>query len=250
MYLINAIYFKSSWTSRFDRDATSNAPFHALDGTSTPVPLMHQSSKLRMAYNADFSAVDLLYGNSAFSMTVILPHENRNVNDVLGTLSQSRWNELESTFAERQTLLFLPRFRLTWEKTLNDDLAAMGMGVAFTDFADFSRMSTRGLLISKVIQKTFVDVNEEGTEAAAATAVGMVPTSGPPTIRVDRPFIFVIRERFSERFFSWERSRNFRPETRSAAALGCRAFSLARMSVSADIGADGRNPPAGERRST
>ena len=90
------------------------------------------------------------------------------------------------------------RFQMTWEKKLNDDLSAFGMGVAFSDLqANFSRMSSKPLFISTVVQKTFVDVNEEGTEAAAATSVGVQPTSAPPTIRVDRPFIFAIRERFS-----------------------------------------------------
>ena len=198
MYLINAIYFKGAWTKRFDRGATANAPFHALDGSTAQVPMMYQSGRLRIAGDADLDAVDLLYGNSAFAMTIVLPRPHTDVNTVLGSLTQSRWETLEKSFAEREGLLYLPRFRLTWERLLNDDLKALGMGVAFSGVdANFSRMSPEPLLISKVLQKTFVDVNEDGTEAAAATSVGMVPTSAPPTIRVDRPFIFVIRERFS-----------------------------------------------------
>lgn len=198
MYLINAIYFKGAWTKRFDKGATADAPFHSLDGSSTQVPMMYQSGRMRLAADADLDAVDLLYGNSAFAMTIVLPRPNTGVNDLLASLTQSRWETLQKSFAEREGVLYLPRFRLTWERLLNDDLTALGMGVAFSEIdANFSRMSPRALLISKVLQKTFVEVNEEGTEAAAATSVGMVPTSSPPTIRVDRPFILVIRERFS-----------------------------------------------------
>jgi serpin B len=198
MYLINAIYFKGAWKTQFDRSATTNAPFHAIDGTSAPVPLMFQSGLMRVATNTEFEAVDLLYGNSAFAMTVVLPREGLDVNTLLAQLTQSRWEELQDSFAERKAALYLPRFQMTWEKKLNDDLSALGMGVAFSDLqANFSRMSSKPLFISTVVQKTFVDVNEEGTEAAAATSVGVQPTSAPPTIRVDRPFIFAIRERFS-----------------------------------------------------
>jgi serpin B len=198
MYLINAIYFKGAWTNRFDRGKTENAPFHSLDGSTTQVPMMYQSGRMRLAADEDLQAVELLYGNSAFAMTIVLPRPNTDVNAALGSLTQSRWETLEKSFYEREGVLYLPRFRLTWERTLNDDLMALGMGVAFSEIeANFSRMSPERLMISKVLQKTFVEVNEEGTEAAAATSVGMVPVSAPPTIRVDRPFIVVIRERFS-----------------------------------------------------
>ena len=198
MFLINAIYFKGSWRNRFDKSSTANAPFRAMDGTVSQVPMMYQSERQRVAHSSDFEAVDLLYGNSAFAMTIVLPHEGKNVNDVLASLTQSRWDEMEATFSEESRPLYLPKFRVTWEKTLNDDLAALGMGVAFDDReADFSRMSARKLFVSRVIQKTFVDVDEEGTEAAAVTGVGVSVTSAPAPIRIDRPFIFAIRERYS-----------------------------------------------------
>jgi serpin B len=198
MFLINAIYFKGSWQKQFDKSKTADAPFFALDGTSASVPLMRQSVPLRIARTASYTAVDLLYGNSAFAMTVVLPNENVDVNTLAESLTEAGWKSLEQSFTEQQSEFYFPRFQLTWKRTLNPDLRALGMGIAF-DQADFTGMSPRGLelVITNVIQKTFVDVNEEGTEAAAATSVGVGVTSAPAAIRVDRPFLFVIRERFS-----------------------------------------------------
>lgn len=199
MFLINAIYFKGSWQKQFDKSQTTDAPFFALDKTSSTVPLMHQSATLRITHTPGYAAVDLLYGNSAFAMTVVLPNPNVDINALAESLSGESWKSLEESFSELKSDLYLPRFKLTWKRELNPDLTALGMGVAFHEGADFTAMSPRGreLVITKVIQKTFVDVNEEGTEAAAATSVGMGVTSAPPVIRVDRPFLFVIRERFS-----------------------------------------------------
>lgn len=199
MFLINAIYFKGSWQKQFDKSQTADAPFVALDKTSSTVPLMYQSATLRIARAAGYAAVDLLYGNSAFAMTVVLPNPNVDINTLAESLTEESWKSLEESFSEQKSDLYLPRFQLTWKRELNPDLTALGMGVAFREGADFTPMSPRGreLVITKVIQKTFVDVNEEGTEAAAATSVGIGVTSAPPVIRVDRPFLFVIRERFS-----------------------------------------------------
>ena len=198
MFLINAIYFKGSWQTKFDKSQTVDAPFLAYDGTRPTVPLMNQSATLKIAEAPTFVAVDLPYGNSAFTMTVVLPNVGVDVNTVAASLSDASWKGIEQSFAARKTFISLPRFKLTWSDVLNPQLRALGMGVAF-DAADFTPMSPRGkeLVITKVIQKTFVDVNEEGTEAAAATSVGIGVTSAPPSIRVDRPFVFVIRERLS-----------------------------------------------------
>lgn len=200
MFLINAIYFKGAWKNSFDKSKTVNAPFYALDGSTANVPLMTQSEGTRTFFGSNYAAFDLPYGNTAFSMTVVLPDKGVDINAFTESLSQSQWAAIDDGMRETGYDIYLPRFKLTWKRTLNPDLSGLGMGIALTPYkADFTRMSPNGkdLFISEVIQKTFVEVNEEGTEAAAATSVGMMPTSLPPSIRVDRPFVFAIRERFS-----------------------------------------------------
>jgi serine protease inhibitor len=114
------------------------------------------------------------------------------------SFDQAKWNALVGSLHQSDLLVYLPRFRMQWKRVLNNDLEQLGMKLAFFD-ADFTGMSPlgRSLAISKVMQKTFVDVDEEGTEAAAATSVGVTLTSFPPSFRADRPFLVVIRERFS-----------------------------------------------------
>ena len=197
MYLINAIYFKAPWTLRFDPADTRDAPFHLDDGSTRTVPLMSLRRDLPYFGNDRFEAVDLPYGGSAFSMTIVLPQPDVRVDDVAASLDAATWQDMTGSFRERDIEVFLPRFRMAYERTLNDDLAALGMVDAFDHRADLSRLSpVGGLWISSVRQKSWVDVNEEGTEAAAATVVTVVE-SAPPDFRADRPFLFFIRERLS-----------------------------------------------------
>ena len=200
MFLINAIYFKGIWQNQFDKSKTSSAPFHALDGTTPSVQLMSQMEQLRRGFGSDYEAIDRPYGNSAFTMMVVLPKQGVDINAFSDNLTEEKWRAIDAAMTRGEVGIALPKFKLEWKKNLNDQLKALGMSVAFDDInADFSRMSASStpLVISDVIQKTYVDVDEEGTEAAAVTSVGVVPTSSPPTIRVDRPFIFAIRERLS-----------------------------------------------------
>ena len=199
--LVNAIYFKGSWRDQFDPALTTDAPFHAVVGDQ-PARLMHRKGSTAYLATTDFEAVDLPYGNSAYGMTVVLPREGRNVEIVARSLQPAQWTAWMGQMHDAEVDLYLPKFTLRWERMLNDDLKALGMVDAFLDGgADFTRLSPQGraLFISFVKQKAFVDVNEEGTEAAAVTAVGVSLTSAPLTItlRVDRPFLFVIRERLS-----------------------------------------------------
>jgi serpin B len=163
---------------------------------------MWQKQDLRYDETEHYQAVDLLYGNGAFALTVLLPKAGRTPAEVLAGLDPEGWTALAGRFAEREVALTFPRFRLEYGRRLNDDLEALGMGIAFEPNADFYRIADvrpDRLYITRVDQKTFVEVNEEGTEAAAATAVGFGKTSLPVTVevRVDRPFVFAIRERLS-----------------------------------------------------
>ena len=201
MFLIDAIYFKASWRTRFDPSRTITATFHAVGGDQ-PAKLMRREGTMRWLGTPDFDAVDLPYGNGAYAMTVLLPAEGRRVDDVAASIGASAWSTWLGQFHDVDVELTLPRFQLSWERELISDLQSLGMRAAFMDGrADFSRMTTTatGLYISLVKQKTFVDVNEEGTEAAAVTNVGISVTSMPvrrPFV-VDRPFVFVLRERLS-----------------------------------------------------
>jgi serine protease inhibitor len=202
LFLINAIYFKGKWRHAFDVKDTRGGPFHGADGLDRAAHLMWQRQDLRYDETEDYQAVDLLYGSGAFAMTVLLPKVGRTPTEVLSGLDPETWSGLTGRFDEREVALTLPRFRLEYGRRLNDDLKALGMGIAFGAGADFDRIADlrpRRLYITRVEQKTFVEVNEEGTEAAAATAVGFGPTSAPVSVemRVDRPFVVAIRERLS-----------------------------------------------------
>jgi serpin B len=162
---------------------------------------MRRQAAIDYAETNAFQAVDLSYGDSAFTMTVLLPKSGNSVESVAASLTPETWQSLATSFHARQVELYLPRVTLSWKRGLIPDMQALGMRAAFADGADFTRMSTRGreLLISLLQQNTFVAIDEEGTEAAAVTTVGIQPTSAPVVIpmRVDRPFVFVVRERLS-----------------------------------------------------
>ena len=200
MFLINAIYFKGSWRERFNPALTQDGTFHAVGGDQT-VRLMNRHAKMLYTETATYQAVDLPYGDSAFTMTVVLPKTGTTVESLAASLDAASWQTLTSSLHTGDIDLVLPKVRMSWTRGLIPDLKGLGMLVPFADGADFTRMSTRGreLYISSVRQKTFVDINEEGTEAAAVTSTGISVTSAPITtlMRVDRPFVFVIRERLS-----------------------------------------------------
>lgn len=197
LYLINAVYFKGLWSYPFDPRLTRDQPFHLRDGSTRSVPLMTRDSTYLYAEVDGWKAVQLAYGGGAFAMTLLLPAEARPLESALAELDAEAWQGIIDGLQPSRVLLEIPRFELEYEKTLNDVLADLGMAIAFTPGADFGKISRgAGLWIDEVKHKTFVRVDEEGTEAAAATSVGMV-TSMPPSFRADRPFVYVIRERFS-----------------------------------------------------
>jgi len=201
MFLINAIYFKGDWTYKFDKSLTQQHPFDLIDGSETTVDMMSYEAEtpLRYASDGDVQIVDLSYGGRAYSMTIVLPASPQGIEAVTDNLTQAQWSSWIAALDSTARQVSLPRFKLEYELTLNNVLEALGMGVAFTDSADFSKLyAPGGAFISEVKHKTFVDVNEEGTEAAAVTSVEIGLTSaGPWPIVIDRPFVFAIREDYS-----------------------------------------------------
>ncbi len=200
MFLLNALYFKGAWRDRFDAARTQAQPFTASDGRSASVPLMQRTGAMGYARLDGYQAVDLPYGNGAFSMTVLLPDAGRSADALSASLDGAGWTRLVAALREGQVQLSLPRFTFSYSDQWKDVLTTLGMGVAFTDAADFSKMVRGGgVLIDFVKQDAYVDVTEEGTEAAAVTSVGISLTSAPviPEVRVDRPFVFAIRERLT-----------------------------------------------------
>ncbi len=200
MFLINAIYFNAPWTFEFDPDDTRTEPFYPEDRSPREVPLMTILRDFLYLETSRFQAVDLPYGGGAFSMTVLVPREDVRVDDVVASLDAPAWSDVTGGFEETEVELFLPRFRMEYERELKDDLAALGMVDAFSPGkADLTRLSPVDLSISSVRQKALVEVTEEGTEAAAATVVIGVTSAPPPpvTVRADRPFLFFIRERLT-----------------------------------------------------
>jgi len=201
MFLINAIYFKGTWTYEFEKNKTQDDFFNLPDGSRVPCKMMAQAGNFSYYASDDFQAVDLPYGDELFSMTIILPNPGKDIDALVETLTAENWNSWINNFATFEGELYLPRFKLEYEIKLNDVLKSLGMEIAFDPSrADFTGMyRSGGVYIDEVKHKSFVEVNEEGTEAAAATVVDMKLTSigSGFTIRIDRPFIFAIREHHS-----------------------------------------------------
>ena len=200
LYLINAIYFKGDWTEQFDPQLTQPRGFRLPDGTTVNVPTMThgQEADVRVTYRPYATIVDLPYGGAAFSMTIVLPHDTSSADQLVDVLTPEQWNEWTASLETGKAEVFLPKFKLTNDLNLIPSLASLGMGIAFDNRADFTRIHVPSeLSITEVKHKTYVDVNEEGTTAAAVTSVGVGVTSVPPSIMIDRPFIFALRENLS-----------------------------------------------------
>ncbi len=200
MFLINAIYFKGQWTYEFKKDATAEGPFHETPERQSVVPFMKQEGTFNYYSNDSLQMVEMPYGQGNFSMIILLPANGHSVTDLAVTLTPEKWNEWTDSMVKSNVAISMPRFKFEYEKVLNADLTALGMGNAFSDLADFSGINgTGGLYISFVKHNSFVEVNEEGTEAAAVTVTGISLTSANPEplfipFIADHPFIFAIRE--------------------------------------------------------
>jgi len=201
LVLANAIYFKGIWAKPFEKAETSSQPFVLSRTSRVNAPLMYHFDEVRYMEDSGFQAVELPYSGGELSMVILLPREVDGCGELEKGLTPALLSRSLKQMKKQRVEILLPRFKLESNFDLNDTLAKMGMLDAFSEKADFSGMDgTRLLFISGVFHKAWGEVNEEGTEAAAATAVvartrGMAPPPPPcPLFRADHPFIFFIRD--------------------------------------------------------
>ncbi|MBR5041904.1 MAG: serpin family protein [Bacteroidales bacterium] len=198
-YLLNAMYFKGEWVNKFNANSTRDEAFYRDGKECRKVPMMYNYRKFGYTENDLFQAVSLPYGNSVFSMTVLLPKSKHNTEEITGYLKANGWRSVAGSMFSRNVDLSLPRFETKYHKNLNELLSKMGMPLSFTGGADFSLMSPDALKLSFVQQDAVIKVDEEGAEAAAVSSAGMekttaIPQDPPVVFRADHPFIYVISE--------------------------------------------------------
>jgi serpin B len=198
MYLINAIYFKGDWMNQFDKEDTLERPFYLESDEQVLVDMMYQENIFNMTFSEKVNMIDLPYGDSLFSMTVMMPaDEETPLNEFIEQdLTKENFDSWIADLSEERMPLRFPKFELSYEISLNDILIQMGMSDAFEgNKADFTGITPNGgLFISRVKHKSFINVDEVGTEAAAVTSVEVSVTGTPQVFSVNRPFVFVIRE--------------------------------------------------------
>jgi serpin B len=205
LVLTNAIYFQSAWAEEFAKGSTKKLPFRQTAQDKSEVLTMQQTDEFPYVEDADAQVLSLPYRGHELSMVIVLPKKVDGLGDVEAKLTEKRFSGwVENLNGDRRVEVYLPKFKMRSQFLLSRALKSMGMASAFSNNADFSAMSrSESLLISEVIHQAFVDVDEEGTEAAAATAVLIAPTSAPfqpkeppkPIIfRADHPFLFAIRD--------------------------------------------------------
>jgi serpin B len=196
---MNALYFKGNWTYQFDENQTIDYPFTLKNGNAVNVKMMRNLMPAISYTGSDATSVELPYGQQNFAMVIIMP--DTPLDEFLVDFDATDWASITAgldSFAEAVEMeIILPKFKFEYEKLLNDQLKALGMLDAFNPTADLSGISDADIWVDFVKQNTFVDVNEEGTEAAAVTTIGVVEVSMPPSFIADRPFIFAIRERLT-----------------------------------------------------
>jgi len=201
MFFTNAVYFKADWAQAFDKRMTAKAPFYKADGTAVQANMMFADDAEVLFYqDVEKTLIDLPYGNKQYSMAILLPKEGYNMEDLIEGLDAEAMN---TYFATADTLLLdlrLPKINITSKLELEPVLTSMGMGVAFGEDANFSNLfeGEGNVPIRQMIHHAYVEVNEDGTQAGANTMAGSVSVSPLPTINVDQPFIFFIREKHTQ----------------------------------------------------
>jgi serpin B len=198
LVLTNAVYFKGNWAVQFPKDNTKDTPFYINKSDTLDVSMMYQKEKFRFADCGDILLLQLPYQGKSLSMVILLPKKIDGICELEKQLNPDQLDRWRKELRNQEVMVYLPRFKTTCEFALADTLKKMGMKDAFTDAADFSGMAKyEGLYISDVVHKAFVEVNEEGTEAAAATGVTVGVTAmpaPPPMFCADHPFIFMIQD--------------------------------------------------------
>ncbi|MDI9434358.1 MAG: serpin family protein [Planctomycetota bacterium] len=217
LVLTNAIYFKGNWASQFKEDRTQDAPFTLLDASKVQVPMMNQKAKFGYGQTDDLQVLQLPYVGNELSMVILLPEAVDGIRQLEQELTAENLAKWLDSLHEREVIVSIPKFKMTSKFSLESVLRSMGMGRAFTGAADFSGMTgRRDLFISAVIHQAYVDVNEEGTEAAAATGVVMKLTSAmpdrTPVFQADHPFLFMIRDNASGSILFFGRVSDPRPQ--------------------------------------
>lgn len=196
LFLINAIYFKGNWINKFDKSQTTERPFYLSNGNQKQHPMMSQWNKYKYFENDTFQAISLPYGKGRLNFYVFLPKKNTSLEAFQQQLSIKNWQKWMRKFRRRDGLVQLPRFKFDYDIQLNDALKALGMEPAFNEAkANFSRMTSEPVNINTVKHKTFIEVNEEGTEAAAVTSVNVFRSVQMQfQMVVDHPFFCAIRD--------------------------------------------------------
>jgi serpin B len=202
LVLTNAIYMKADWVVKFEKQATADAPFFAPGGREIKVPTMHRTDRYGYGESGNLQLLEMPYKGERLAMVVVLPREKDGLADLEKGLTREKLGGWLESLKSQRVKLSLPKFKATRRFRLADALVSLGMSDAFRPgVADFSGMNGKhDLFISSVIHMAFVSVDEEGTEAAAATAVGMAMAAAPipeeiPEFRADHPFVFLIRDR-------------------------------------------------------
>ncbi len=201
LVLTNAIYFKGTWVKQFDPKDTRDEDFRTGAAGNVKVPMMRligEDARYNYAETDEFQMLEMAYDGEDLSMVILLPKEDK-LEGIEGTITADKWAEWKGLLGERRVDIFIPKFKFETSYFMLEVLRELGMPSAFDASADFSGMDgTRSLIIQNVIHKAFIEVNEEGTEAAAATAVIVGTTSVPPptpVFRCDHPFIFAIQQK-------------------------------------------------------
>jgi serpin B len=199
LVLTNAIYFKGNWANQFQEEETRDAPFTLLDGEKIVVPMMNQTGEFKYMETEGFQGLELPYIDEELSMIIFLPKKFDSLNEFEKKLTCENLSRWLVELRKQKVIVSIPKFKMTSQFALAEVLKSLGMTDAFSVNADFSGMNgKKDLFISAVIHKAYVDVNEEGTEAAAATAVvvsrAAIQPKPTPIFRADHPFVFVIRD--------------------------------------------------------